>query len=242
MEKTHAPTPRRLRRALEEGDSPISLPLARAGSLVVFTLLLPSAAAALGARFQELLRAAVSRPEAAGPIRIAGDVALIAGPLLSAAALATLALGLIQTHGVVTLGQRKGVSLGGGLARLWAGLGGYDAIRGVAVTVVLLLVAARTLIAAAPRLASAVSGEQGTLETAGTLAAELLQSSAIVLVVASFVDLAVRRAAWIRRWRMSPRDVTDERRESEGDPEVKRARRRAHENLGRPAREQHDGT
>jgi flagellar biosynthesis protein FlhB len=237
VEKTQAPTPRRLRRALLEGDSPISLPLVRAGALVSGALLLPAAAGALRARFDGLFRIALSKPESVAPLRVAEEVVLIAGPLVAVAAVATLGLGLIQTNGVVTF-QKVAPRLdrmnpSANLAHLWGGLRAVDAMRGLLMTIALLLVAARTLVIEAPALARSVGGDQGGLETLSRVSTHLLWSSVIALVAIGAVDMAVKRAAWIRRWRMSRRDVIEERRESEGDPDVRRARRRAHEEVVR---------
>ena len=233
MEKTHAPTPRRLRRALEEGDSPISSPLVRAAVFVVFALLAPSAARALSARFGELLQTAISKPELADPTGLGKNVVLVAGPMLAAAAGTGLVVGLIQTGGVLTWGRRGRSS--GALVRPWSALRAYDAARGFLVTVALLLVATQAMRTLLPRLARSLDGEPSPLTAAGALGARLLWSAAIVLASVAVLDVLVRRSAWIARWRMSPRDVQEERRESEGAPEMKRARRRAHEDLERGA-------
>lgn len=162
---------------------------------------------------------------------------LIAGPVVAVAAAAALGLGLIQTQGVVALTRvlprLDRVNPTANLSRLAGSLRAYDAGRGVLVTMVLLLVAARTLTVKAPDLARSVSGEQEVFETMSTLATHLLWSSVVALLAIGAIDLAAKRAAWIRRWRMSPRDVIEERRESEGDPDVRRARRRAHEEMVR---------
>ena len=241
MQKTHPPTRRRTERALREGDSPISLAVVRAGALLVFALLAPAAAGALKARFQILLRAALSKPESADPGRLATEVLLVACPLVAAMAVTASAVGLIQTRGVATWGKAAPrfdrMSPGSNLTRLWSGLSIYEALRGLVVTGVLLLAATRSLMVTAPDLASVVSRESAGLGAAGTLGTRLLFASVLALLGLAAVDIAVKRAAWRQRWRMSARDIIDERRESEGDPEVKRARRRAHAELdGRGAR------
>jgi flagellar biosynthesis protein FlhB len=237
VEKSLAPTPRRLRRALREGDSPISIPFVRAGALLFGALLLPPLAGALRARFDDLLRIALSKPESVTPLRAAGDVTLIASPFMAAAAVAALGLGLIQTRGVVTfrrvLPRLDRMNPGANLTGLSFGLRASDAMRGFLVTIGLLVVATRTLVVAAPDLARSVSGEQGGLETLSTVTTHLLSFSVVALVAIGALDLAIKRAAWIGRWRMSRHDVTEERRESEGDPNVRQARRRAHVELVR---------
>ncbi|HEX7669630.1 MAG TPA: EscU/YscU/HrcU family type III secretion system export apparatus switch protein [Polyangiaceae bacterium] len=231
MDKTHAPTPRRLRRALEEGDSPLSLPLVRAGAFVMFALLAPSAARALSARSRELLLTALSKPELARPTLLGKDVALIAGPLLAAIAGAALVVGLIQTSDVFRWG--RGARSSGAFASPWSGLRAYDAARGLLFTCGLLLVATHAMRVLLPRLATTLDSEPSPLTAAGALTERLLWPAAIVMATLAVLDVLVRRSAWIARWRMSPRELQEERRESEGAPEMKRARRRAHEDLER---------
>jgi flagellar biosynthesis protein FlhB len=241
MEKTQAPTPRRLRRALEEGDSPISPPLVRAAAFVVFALLAPAAARAVSGRFRELVRVALATPELAPPTNLGKDVVLLAGPLLAATAGASLVVGLIQTSGVVRWGRGAASRSGPVFKNPWTGLRSYDAARGVVVTFGLLLAAAQATRVFLPRLGKTLGDEPRALTTASAFGERLLWFAAIVTASLAALDVAVRRSAWIARWRMSPRDVQEERRESEGVPEMKRARRRAHEDLERGTTGPEDG-
>jgi flagellar biosynthesis protein FlhB len=61
------------------------------------------------------------------------------------------------------------------------------------------------------------------------LGRRLLWAAALVGLVLGGVDYFFVRRAWLARHRMSKDEVKREARESEGDPEVKAARRRAHQ-------------
>lgn len=210
------------------------MPLVRAAAFVVFALLVPSAAGALSARFRELLQAALAKPDSAVPTGLGKDVLLVAGPLLAAVAATALVVGLIQTSGGLTWRRGTGTRSEPIFASPWSGLRAYDAGRGVVVTLGLLAVAAQAVRVVLPRLAGTLDGKAPPLAAASALGERLLWSAALVMVVLSVLDVAVRRSAWVARWRMSSRDVQEERRESEGAPEMKRARRRAHEDLVEP--------
>ena len=71
----------------------------------------------------------------------------------------------------------------------------------------------------------------GRLDAAGSLAGhfagELLRYAAYVGLAIAAVDLVVTRRSWLKRLRMTKEEVKRERKESDGDPEVKAARERA---------------
>src|ERR1051325_8065990 len=101
--KTEEPTPRRLRRARQEGDAPVSHALTQALGLLAAVLLAPAALGACAARAAELLRGALSGAPNTAPERtLALDVLSLSVPLLLAVAVTAVAVGLVQTQGVVS--------------------------------------------------------------------------------------------------------------------------------------------
>jgi FlhB-like protein len=85
--------------------------------------------------------------------------------------------------------------------------------------------------AALPRLV-ATPGELALAVSEGAAAARRLCAwAAGIGLVLGALDLIVVRRAWQKRWMMSRDEVRREFRESEGDPEIKAARRRAHQQL-----------
>src|SRR5262245_46277529 len=102
-DKSEQPTKRRLRKAREQGDNPVSSAFVSAVSFLLPLLLVPAVAAATAARAAELVRSAVSGGDpflAAG--RLAFDVAFLSIPIALAAAMGAVAAGLVQTQGQVT--------------------------------------------------------------------------------------------------------------------------------------------
>ncbi|HEY3498132.1 MAG TPA: EscU/YscU/HrcU family type III secretion system export apparatus switch protein, partial [Polyangiaceae bacterium] len=101
--KTEEPTPRRLKKAREQGDSPISHAFGASAGLFAALLLIPGALAATAARAAELLRAALApgaKEPPASPVLL--DLLALSAPLLLAVAFATAAVGLVQTQGIVS--------------------------------------------------------------------------------------------------------------------------------------------
>jgi flagellar biosynthesis protein FlhB len=69
------------------------------------------------------------------------------------------------------------------------------------------------------------------LAVAGEVALELARRAAAIGLVVALADLLVSRSAFFAKLKMSKAEVQREHRESEGDPHLKAARRRAHQEL-----------
>jgi flagellar biosynthesis protein FlhB len=78
-------------------------------------------------------------------------------------------------------------------------------------------------------VASSVGRSEAVATSAWLLGKQLLWGAALVGLVLGGVDYFFVRRAWLSRHRMTKDEVKREHRESEGDPEVKAARRRAHQ-------------
>ena len=101
--RTEAPTRRRLRRARSEGDVPVSVALMQSAGLLAALALAPAAVTATSARTSDLLRQALQlAPLPWSAWQLAGDVVLLTLPLAAAAAVASVAVGVMQTGGVVS--------------------------------------------------------------------------------------------------------------------------------------------
>jgi flagellar biosynthesis protein FlhB len=249
-DKTEEPTPRRLRKAREEGDSGASAYAAQAVAFVVAVALVPAAVRALALRSADDLRGAIKTAgihasDAAtrfDGIELATAFVALCFPVLVAVGVAGAVVHLVQTGGVVASKR-----LGPKLERL----NPFTGIKGLFSTTRLFAVA-RSLVAAGivvwlawtglrerivdiAHLAAPVlgPGPQNTnlvmvlSETAGTLA----WRAGLVGLALGAVDLLVTRRAWLRRLRMSKDEVRREHKESEGDPQVKAARERAYQEM-----------
>jgi flagellar biosynthesis protein FlhB len=241
-DKTEEATPRRLSRAREQGDSGASSYAAQAVGFVVAAALAPTAVHALAGRAAEDLRSVLRDPGASSRLDVtdlATSVVALSVPVLVAAGVAAAIVHGVQTGGVIA-SKRLGLKL----ERL-------DPVQGLKglVSGTRLFAVARSLIAAGVVCWLAWSGLQGGIADIAHLASEgplrvagvarvvsevagaLVWRAALVGLALGVVDLLVTRHAWLRRLRMTKDEVRREHKESEGDPQVKAARRRAYEEL-----------
>src|SRR6478609_3750961 len=100
-DKTEQPTPRRLQKAREQGDSAVSGALSQSLSFLLVLTLLPALLLALTAGAGAALRAAISGG-AADPTAAAWLWVRLSAPVLGASALLSAILGFVQTGGAFT--------------------------------------------------------------------------------------------------------------------------------------------
>lgn len=228
--KTEKPTAERLRRAAREGDVPYSSVLVRTAALFAAAAIAPSAARAAKARFVERLHTALDGSRVESLSGVLRDIATLVVPVVSVAAAVAAVAGLAQTKGAIGFGRRA-----------HAGFAPFDRRRAARAALGALVVfgigyaCVDALRTSAPSLADTVASATRALRITQPLLRRFAWSVASLLLVASVVDFAVEHLAWLSRLRMSPQEVKEERREREGDPELRRARRRAHEALVRDA-------
>ncbi len=234
--KTEQPTARRLRKAREEGDSPVSVPLAQAFGFIAALALLPAALAATAARLAERLRWSIESGGVPLPAdQIALDVVVLSAPVLLAAGLVGAAAGLIQTGGVIAWKK-----LSPDLTRVnpWTGFANLvnlarlaSVARALVAALVVGAVCVRLLLDHAPSLVGTIGNPGAALAVAFDLGKRLAWIAALAGVALCVVDLLLTRRAWIKRLMMTRDEVRRELREAEGDPELKAARRAAHHSL-----------
>lgn len=232
-DKTETPTPKRLRQAREQGDSAHSAALTQSIGFIAALAVAPAALAALAWRSAELLRSAIRRPDQPlSAFEVALTVLGLSAPLLAASALASAAAGAVQTGGAVS--PRK---LAPNLERLnpWSGLKqlftwerSFGIGRSLVVAGIVGYFAYDTLRKYAPDVAFGVGEASAAPLLASVMAQRIAWTTALFALAIGAIDFAVMHRAFIRRNRMSKDEIKREYRESEGDPEVKAARRRAH--------------
>ena len=240
-EKSHDPTPGRLRKAREDGDSGASSIAAQALGFLVAVTLAPPAIAALASASESSLRAAIARAADAAPIvgnptGIAGAVVTLSIPLLAAAGVAAGAAQLVQTGGIIA--TRK---LAPKLERLdvFAGLAGLVSTerlisvgRAIAASTLVAWLVYRAIRLHLADLAHLSGNAVAAGFVAGALARTVTVNAAVAGLAFGAVDLLVVRRAWWRKLKMSPDEVRREHKDSEGDPQNRAARERArHEML-----------
>lgn len=240
-DKTEEATPKRQRRAAEEGDSGGSTFAAQAAGFLVAAALLPGAAKVAVERISRemtsaLAAAADTEPTAQiDPLRLVIDVLTIVTPLLLAVALTGAVAMVVQTGGGVSM-QRLALKWERldpiqGIANLFSAQRGLTVLRALILAGVVGWIAERTVLAHLGEVART----GGRLAYAGPLASEmvgtLLRTVAFVGLALGAVDLVVTKRAWAKRLRMTKDEVKREHKESEGDPQTKAARERAHHEM-----------
>jgi flagellar biosynthesis protein FlhB len=234
--KTEQPTARRLRKAREQGDSAVSLPLAQAAGFAAALALLPGAFAAAAARLAERVRWSIEGAGTPLPTgQLVADVLVLSAPVLLAAALTGAVASFVQTGGVIAWSK---VSPDLTRANPFTGLQNLFSWQRVASVVRALLTA---LVVGAVCIdllfdhAASLVGSTGSIATGTSVALDLAKRLAWIAALIGLgfaaVDLLLTRRAWIKRLMMTRDEVRRELRETEGDPEIKQARRQAHHAL-----------
>jgi type III secretion protein U len=240
-DKTEAPTPRRLRRAREDGDSGASGYAAQAVAFAAAVTLAPALVGSMTEEVTASVRVAVARAAQPG-----GPLPLDALALVKAIAQPTipllLAVGLVG--GVFQLVQTGGVfaskRLAPKLERLdvFAGLQGllsparlWSVARALAAGTLVGWLAWRGLALRLPDLAHLPGHASLAGRLAGSAARALAWQVALLGLAFGAFDLVVTRRAWLDRLKMTRPEVQREHRDAEGDPHLKAARARAYQEV-----------
>ena len=221
-EKTEQPTPKRLRRAREQGDSAVSHALGQAVGMLAVVAVLPAAVAAVAAGAGAALRAAITTGVADMPQAL-GLWVTLSVPLLGAATLVSAILGFVQSGGAFTASR---------FAPDFARLDPFQGIKGL-FSLERLFTLLRALLAALAvgwlawgvlrdHLAD-VAAMAGRGEAVGALSwllgRRLLWAAAVVGLLLGAADYFFVRRAWLERHRMT---------KDEGKREHQRPRRHHH--------------
>lgn len=232
-EKTEEPTPRKLRKAREDGDSPVSAALVQAFGFLAALALAPAALGAAASRAAGLIRAALEQtPRPASAAQIAIDVVLLTLPLLFAAAVAAAAVGFVQTGGMFVVKKLapdlQRANPVNGIKNIFTGQRMLSVVRALVAALVVGWLAVRLLLDHAGDLAETAGSVSAASAVSGDLVRRLGWIAALVGLALAGADVLITRRAWFKRHRMTKDEVKREHKESEGDPEIKAARQRAH--------------
>jgi type III secretion protein U len=244
-EKTEEPTPRRLRQARGEGDSPLSSYAAQSIAFVMAAALVPGAVGAtwqVGARdLRRVARALSSASNLTMPSLVlaleGAGFALLALilPLLAAVG-AVGALGHLVQSGGVFAPARLAPKLdrldpAAGLRRLFSPTRFVAVIRSLVAGSLVAAFAYASLRGHLADLARTTGRPRWVGPAVSAVAGGLVWKVAVLGVFLGALDWVVTRRSWLRRLRMSKEEVKRELKDSEGDPHVKSARDRAHREL-----------
>jgi flagellar biosynthetic protein FlhB len=230
-DRTEAATPRRLQKAREEGQVPVSRELTGFAGLAAITLTLvlvaPNVAHDLALRLSVFLARAHELTPGTPAFRLAGLAWWRgAAPFVLAAMLAGTMVVLVQTRfllsGKALRVDFSRVSPRAGLKRLLGPDSLVEAGKSLAKIAVLGIVLWRVMRADLPELLLAPFGDPHQL--LARAAAPVLH--VMLVVLAAQAGLAVLDYAWVtlrhgRGLRMSRHDILEEQKETEGDPRVK---------------------
>lgn len=244
-DKTEEPTPRRLRKAREEGDSGASAFAAQAGTFVVAIALVPATVRAVAAYAQEHLRSALMRAETPStwltvqrrwnPFDLALEGLTLLLPLLGCVAAAAALAHVVQTRGVVSTKplalQFSKLNPVTGFASLFSASRAFSLVRSLAAASIVAFLAYQGLKGHLLDLAR-LSTQPRAIPTVVERIAETLGWRVAVLgLVLGGLDILITRRSWLRRLRMTKDEIKREHRDAEGDPQLKAARERAHHEL-----------
>jgi flagellar biosynthesis protein FlhB len=181
-----------------------------------------------------LLSAALRHPtEPASPSTIARVVLSISLPIIAVAAAASAAASFVQTGGTISA-KKLSPSLDRlnpftGLKNLFSWQRVVGIARALLAASLVSYFALQQLKSHAPEFASSIGNARAAAVLAASIAGKVAWFAAAVGVSLGLLDLLLTRRAWLQRHRMSKEEIKREHRESEGDPALKAARRRAHQ-------------
>ena len=240
-DKTEEATPKRLRKAQEEGDSGSSAYAAQALGFVVAVAIVPAAVGAVIEQATADLRWAIG--QAGGhpdvlrfdQMELATTVLKLVLPVLAAVAVTAAVAHLVQTGAVVAT-QR--------LALKFERLNPFAGFKNLFSTTRVFAVA-RSLLAGTLIGWLAYAGLRDHVVDLSRLAGRPAWADPVLTEVAKtlawraagfglalgLLDMLVTRTAWKRRLRMGKDEVKREHKDAEGDPQLKAARERAYQQL-----------
>ena len=237
-EKTEAPTPRRIEKAREEGQIPVSKDLsaaaALAGATVGAAMVGPDAARALIAAMTALyershavdpaLMAEALRPTIRAALLLLLGIAAFALVLGAGSTLAQTQLHLSLKRIAPRLSRLSPLA---GAKRLVSVENLVEFLKSLAKLAVLIAAAVAVLWDAPARLVHAAEWAPATLLAVTVADAfRLLLALLAALAVIGVLDVAWMRYRHSQRLRMSRQDIREEMKQSEGDPEIRARLRR----------------
>ncbi|MEI9940685.1 MAG: EscU/YscU/HrcU family type III secretion system export apparatus switch protein [Pseudomonadota bacterium] len=233
-DKTEQATPKRLAKARREGDSPISAALSQSVGFIAALSVVGGVVALATEQAAALLSAALRHPsEPASPTTIARVILSLSLPIVAVAAAASAAASFVQTGGAISA-NKLAPSLDRlnpftGLKNLFSWQRLVGIARALLAASLVSYFALRQLESHAAAFASSIGNARAAAVLAARVASKVAWFAATVGVSLGLLDLLLTRRAWFQRHRMSKDEIKREYRESEGDPALKAARRRAHQ-------------
>lgn len=234
-------TPKRLRKAQEDGDSPISSFASQAVAFLCAVAVAPAAIAALASRSSSDLRAAIARSGDVAPaisfdpLPFGTSIVALTAPILAAAAIAAAVASVVQSGGIVATKKLQPklerLDVIAGFKNLFSTSRLVSVLRSALFGAAVAWFAYAALRDHAGDLARTAGRLPEAAELAGSMALGVVKRVAILGLFLAVLDVVVTRRSWSKKLRMSKSEVKREHKESEGDPQLKAARERAHHEM-----------
>lgn len=235
-DKTEQPTRRRQRRALEEGDLPISSALVQTAGFAAAVLVLPTLGEAAAAYARRAIQQAFETPEPLVAIQRSLLAAVtLSVPLLGTVSALAVGAGLLQTNAQVSPG-RLAPDLGrldpiAGMKRLFRLDNSFAVLRSFLVMLAVGYLSVRLIGAHLGDFVATVGSWSSAWALGVELSRKLLGYAVLAAVVLAVADVLVIRRSWLSRLRMTRDEIKREHREAEGDPKLRQERKRAHQQM-----------
>lgn len=237
-DKTESPTPRRLNKARTEGNIPFSSALLQASGMLIVVALAPSALSATAQQttklFMECLQHA-SDPLAVSSSAILWMPVVLTAPMLATVATVVALVGYLQTNGVIAFGKLAPDLTRLSPSSLWRSLLSpqrlFGIVRAMATALVVIVLVIHRFESHMVDFVRTAGRLHEAAVVAGTLTRGIVRDVLLVMLVLAAVDWVVAYRAWWSRLKMTHAEVKREVRETEGDPQIKAARERAHQEV-----------
>ncbi len=233
-ERTHDPTPKRLRDARAKGDVPQAPLVAGALGLVIAV---PLVRGVIEGRTRDLAQA-LSRLE---PVRtidawsvalsVIGAVAPLALVFVAIAVASGIVMGSVGFSPARLAPDPSKLEPFGGLKRIVEKSRLWGAARGLAVLSLASAVVWKTVLFATANGARAGGDPGKVLKIAADAASSIAMTAGAIACVFAVGDALLGRNIWFGRLKMTREEVMREHKEGEGDPEIKRRREELHHEL-----------
>jgi flagellar biosynthesis protein FlhB len=187
------------------------------------------------------LRAAIARAGDASPevvfdyASLATSVVVLSAPILAATTVSSAVASLVQTGGVIAT-KKLSPSLDklnpiDGLKQLFSAQRLVGVLRAALFAAAVVWIVQGALRANAVTLAHLTGRIDATVGAASAIAMDVAKKAAAVGLFLAIVDVVVTRRSWRKKLMMSKDEIKREHKESEGDPQLKAARERAHHEM-----------
>ncbi len=241
-EKTEKPTPKKIRKAREEGNVPKSRDFQSAILFLIGAAVIGGMSGYGVDRVKMLAQRCFEAGSFASDrllsmtLEVSREalilILLVLAPLLGAIVVTTLLIGFAQTGGLLTFKvfqlKFERLNPAAGLKNLFFSARTYVELLKSLIKLTIAFVVAYLVMRGAIRdiIASAQLPIEHTIALAALLTGKLIKFIGGVLVVIGIADLMWQRYQWMKNLMMSKQEIKDEYKQAEGDPHTKSQRKK----------------